>query len=159
MRYIIIILFILIIAGCFPKEEEKTKIAKDFTKEEKIEDTELKNWIKALEEKSFKINISKLKNPFIDPEVLKLIISKKEKIPLELVGILEKEKEKERIALLQDNTKKGYIVKTGNKIGNIKVLEIGTDYVIIEEEEINIYGEKEKNKRILPLKKDRGSIK
>jgi len=156
MRYIIIILFILIIVGCFHKEE-KTKITKDFTKEEKIEDTELKNWIKALEEKSFKINISKLKNPFIDPEVLKLIIAKKEKIPLELVGILEKEKE--RIALLQDNTKKGYIVKTGSKIGNIKVLEIGTDYVIIEEEEINIYGEKEKNKRILPLKKDRGSIK
>ena len=155
MRYIIIILFILIIAGCFHKEE-KTKIAKDFTKEEKIEDTELKNWIKALEEKSFKINISKLKNPFIDPEVLKLITAKREKIPLELVGILEKEKEKEkeRIALLQDNTKKGYIVKTGSKIGNIKVLEIGTDYVIIEEEEINIYGEKEKRRRILPLKKD-----
>lgn len=157
MRYITIILIILIIAGCFHKEEEKTKITKDFTKEEKIEDTELKNWIKALEEKSFKINISKLKNPFIDPEVLKLIIAKKEKIPLELVGILEKEKE--RIALLQDNTKKGYIVKTGSKIGNIKVVEIGTDYVMIEEEEINIYGEKEKNKRILPLKKDRGSIK
>ena len=153
MRYIIIIiLFILIIAGCFHKEEEKTKIAKNFTKEGKIEDTELKNWIKALEEKSFKINISKLKNPFIDPEVLKLIIAKREKIPLELVGILEKEKE--RVALLQDNTKKGYIVKTGSKIGNIKVLEIGTDYVIIEEEEINIYGEKEKRRRILPLKKD-----
>ena len=152
MRYIIIILFILIIVGCFHKEEEKTKIAKNFTKEEKIEDTELKNWIKALEEKSFKINISKLKNPFIDPEVLKLIIAKREKIPLELVGILEKEKE--RMALLQDNTKKGYIVKTGSKIGNIKVLEIGTDYVIIEEEEINIYGEKEKRRKILPLKKD-----
>ena len=152
MRYIIIILFILIIAGCFHKEEEKTKIAKNFTKEGKIEDTELKNWIKALEEKSFKINISKLKNPFIDPEVLKLIIAKREKIPLELVGILEKEKE--RVALLQDNTKKGYIVKTGSKIGNIKVLEIGTDYVIIEEEEINIYGEKEKRRRILLLKKD-----
>ncbi|MCU4138442.1 MAG: hypothetical protein MW689_000231 [Thermodesulfobacteria bacterium] len=152
MRYITIILIILIIAGCFHKEEEKTKIAKNFTKEEKIEDTELKNWIKALEEKSFKINISKLKNPFIDPEVLKLIIAKREKIPLELVGILKKEKE--RIALLQDNTKKGYIVKTGSKIGNIKVLEIGTDYVIIEEEEINIYGEKEKRRKILPLKKD-----
>ena len=154
MRYIIIILFILIIAGCFHKEEEKTKITKDFTKEEKIEDTELKNWIKALEEKSFKINISKLKNPFIDPEVLKLIIAKREKIPLELVGILEKEKEKERVALLQDNTKKGYIVKIGSKIGNIKVLEIGTDYVMIEEEEINIYGKKEKRRRILSLKKD-----
>lgn len=154
MRYIIIIILsILIIASCFHKEE-KTKIAKNFTKKEKMEDTELKNWIKALEEKSFKIDISKLKNPFIDPEVLKLIIAKREKIPLELVGILEKEKEKERMALLQDNTKKGYIVKTGSKIGNIKVLEIGTDYVIIEEEEINIYGEKEKRRRILPLKKD-----
>ena len=151
MRYIIIILFILIIPSCFHKEE-KTKIAKNFTKKEKMEDTELKNWIKALEEKSFKIDISKLKNPFIDPEIFKLIITKREKIPLELVGILEKEKE--RIALLQDNTKKGYIVKTGSKIGNIKVLEIGTNYVIIEEEEINIYGEKEKKRRILPLKKD-----
>jgi len=154
MRYIIIIILsILIIASCFHKEE-KTKIAKNFTKKEKMEDTELKNWIKALEEKSFKIDISKLKNPFIDPEIFKLIIIKREKIPLELVGILEKEKEKERMALLQDNTKKGYIVKTGSKIGNIKVLEIGTDYVIIEEEEINIYGEKEKRRRILPLKKD-----
>jgi len=154
MRYIIIIILsILIIASCFHKEE-KTKIAKNFTKKEKMEDTELKNWIKALEEKSFKIDISKLKNPFIDPEIFKLIITKREKIPLELVGILEKEKEKERMALLQDNTKKGYIVKTGSKIGNIKVLEIGTDYVIIEEEEINIYGEKEKRRRILPLKKD-----
>ena len=152
MRYIIIIILsILIIASCFHKEE-KTKIAKNFTKKEKMEDTELKNWIKALEEKSFKIDISKLKNPFIDPEIFKLIIIKREKIPLELVGILEKEKE--RVALLQDNTKKGYIVKTGSKIGNIKVLEIGTDYVIIEEEEINIYGEKEKRRRILPLKKD-----
>ena len=152
MRYIIIIILsILIIASCFHKEE-KTKIAKNFTKKEKMEDTELKNWIKALEEKSFKIDISKLKNPFIDPEIFKLIIIKREKIPLELVGILEKEKE--RMALLQDNTKKGYIVKTGSKIGNIKVLEIGTDYVIIEEEEINIYGEKEKRRRILPLKKD-----
>lgn len=151
MRYIIIIILsILIIAGCFHKEE-KTKIAKDFIKK-KMEDTELKNWIKALEEKSFKIDISKLKNPFIDPEIFKLIITKREKIPLELVGILEKEKE--RMALLQDNTKKGYIVKTGSKIGNIKVLEIGTDYVMIEEEEINIYGEKEKRRRILPLKKD-----
>ncbi|RLG09217.1 hypothetical protein DRN73_10265 [Candidatus Pacearchaeota archaeon] len=157
MRYIIIVLFILIIAGCFHKDEEKIKMAKDFTKEEKIKDIELKNWMKALEEKSFKIDISKLKNPFIDPEVLKLIIAKREKIPLELVGILEKERE--RIALLQDDAKKGYIVKTGTQIGNIKVLEIGTDYVIIEEEEINIYGKKEKNKRILPLKKDRGSIK
>jgi len=71
------------------------------------------------------------------------------------VGILEKRGE--RIALLQDDTKKGYIVKSGTKIGNIEVLEIGKDYVIIEEEEINIYGERERNKRILPLKKEKTS--
>jgi hypothetical protein len=48
-------------------------------------------------------------------------------------------------------------VKVGTKVGNIKVLEIGKDYVIIEEEETNIYGEKERNKRILPLKKEKTS--
>jgi len=151
-RITIVLLFVLLgVIGCSHKEENKIT-TKGFTKRAEKEDIELKKWIKALEEKPYKINIQKLKNPFVSPEILKLVTARKEKIPLELVGILEKNGE--RIALLQDNTKKGYIVKTGNRIGNIAILEIGLDYVLIEEEEINIYGEKEKNKRILYLKKE-----
>lgn len=155
MRYLVIFLLILILISCSYKEEKKESAPKALPKKTEIEDIELKNWAKSLEEKPYKINISKLKNPFIAPEVLKSTMEKRGKIPLDLVGILEKRGE--RIALLQDNTKKGYIVKVGTKVGNIKVLEIGKDYVIIEEEETNIYGEKERNKRILPLKKEKTS--
>jgi len=153
MRYLTIFLLILILISCSYKEEKKERPPKALPKKAEIEDIELKNWAKSLEEKPYKIDISKLKSPFIAPEVLKSAMEKKEKIPLDLVGILEKRGE--RIALLQDNNKKGYIVKAGTKIGNIEVLEIGKDYVIIEEEEVNIYGEKERNKRILPLKKEK----
>lgn len=155
MKYWVIFLVILLLIGCSPKEEKKVSVSKDLPKKTEIEDIELKNWIKSLEEKPYKIDISKLKNPFIAPEILKSTMEKKEKIPLDLVGILEKKGE--RIALLQDNVRKGYIVKVGTKIGNIEILEIGKDYIIIEEEGINIYGEKEKNKRILYLKKERTS--
>lgn len=155
MRYLAIFLLILFLISCSHKEEKKISVSKDLPKKTEIEDIELKNWEKSLEEKPYKIDISKLKNPFIAPEVLKSAMEKKEKIPLDLVGILEKKGEK--IALLQDNTRKGYIAKVGTKIGNIQVLEIGKDYVIIEEEGINIYGETERNKRILHLKKERTS--
>jgi Tfp pilus assembly protein PilP len=150
---IVFLITVLILLGGCSHKEEKTNIGKNIPKKTGKEDIELKNWIKTLEEKPHKIDITKLKNPFISPEVLKIFSEKKGKIPLELVGILKKGEEK--IALLQDNNKKGYIVKEGAKIGNIKILEIGTDYVIIEEEEINIYGEKEINKRALSLKKGR----
>jgi len=150
--FVTFFLAVLLLAGCFQKEE-KTSIVKKGGEEQKIEDTELKNWMKTLEEKSYKIDVSKLKNPFIAPETLKAFSEKKEKIPLELVGVLEKKGEK--MALLEDNNKKGYIVKVGNKIGNIKILKIGKDYVIVEEEETNIYGEKEVRKRVLPLKKEK----
>jgi len=153
MRHLAIFLLILILISCSHKEEKKESIPKILPKKAEIEDIELKNWTKSLEEKPYKINISKLKNPFIAPEILKLAMEKKEKIPLNLVGILEKKGE--RTALLQDKAKKGYIVKAGTKIGNIEILEIGKDYIIVEEEEINIYGEKEKNQIILLLKKEK----
>ncbi|PMP98139.1 MAG: hypothetical protein C0169_00430 [Thermodesulfobacterium geofontis] len=153
MRYLVIFLLILLLISCSYKEEKKISVSKGLPKKTEIEDIELKNWMKSLEEKPYKIGISKLKNPFIAPEILKSAMEKKEKKPLDLVGILEKRGE--RIALLQDDTRKGYIARVGTKIGNIEILEIGKDYIIIEEEGTNIYGEKEKNKRILYLKKER----
>lgn len=142
---------ILLITGCSKKEEKANIPIAEPPKEER--DVELEEWGKILEKQPYKVDVSKLKNPFIAPETLKEAIAKREKIPLELVGILEKSGEK--FALLQDNTKKGYIVRKGSQIGNIKIIEIGPDYIIIEEETINIYGGIEKSRRTLTLKKEK----
>ncbi len=153
IRYIaVLFLLIALLTGC-SKEEEKVATAKGIPKRTEIKDVELKNWENILNQKGFKIDISKLKDPFITPKVLKIFSTKKEKIPLKLVGILQKGKEK--MALLEDDTGKGYIVKPGTKIGNIKILKVEKNYVVIEEKGINIYGEIEISRRVLSLKEEK----
>ncbi len=152
IKYLISLLITsLLIVGCSKKEEKAIISLTEPSKKER--DVELEEWEKVLEKQPYKVDVSKLKNPFIGPEILKEAIAKREKIPLELVGILEKNGEK--LALLQDNTKKGYIVRKGSQIRNIKIIEIGPDYIIIEEEAFSIYGGIEKNRRILTLKKEK----
>ncbi len=148
---LIFLISVFFIIGC-SKKEEKTSIS-IVEPAKKEEDVELKEWEKILEKQPYKVDVSKLKNPFITPETLKEAIAKKEKIPLELVGILERGGE--RFALLQDNNKKGYIVKRGSQISNVKIIEIAPDYIIIEEEEMSIYGGIEKSRKILTLKKEK----
>lgn len=150
-RALLLLLLLLIVVGCSHKEETSTIKIKGLNKPEEKEDIELKNWMEVLEKEPYKIDLTKLKNPFISPKVLKQV-STEEKTVFKLVGILEKKGE--RLALLQDDNQKGYIVKPGSKIENIKVLKIGSNYVAIEEEKINIYGEREKSKKILYLKKE-----
>ncbi len=153
VKYIVILfLAMLVLTGC-SKEKEKIAKAKGIPENSEIKDVELKTWVKMLNQKAFKINVNKLKDPFIAPELLEIFSTKKEKIPLKLVGILEKGREK--MALLEDNNGIGYIVKTGTKIGNIKILKIEKNYVIIEEKGINIYGEKEINRKVLSLKEEK----
>lgn len=103
-----------------------------------VEDIELKKWREEINKEVYNIEVTKLENPFITPKTYKFLTKKETEIPLELVGILDKRNKK--YALLQDPTKKGYIVKVGDKIGRAKIKEISLDYIVIEEEEEDLFG-------------------
>lgn len=151
-KYIVGVLILgLTFTSCL-KQEEKTQIQK-VTKEEVVKDIELEKWKEEVNRPSYQIVVSKLKNPFISFATFKALSQKEESIPLELVGIIEKKGEK--WALIQDATRKGYILKKGSILGSRRVLDIGKDYVIIEEEVESIFGEKIKDIKKISLKREK----
>lgn len=117
-----------------------------------IQDEELEKWKATLIKEIYTIDINKVPNPFMTSQTYKLLAQKEETIPLELVGIVQKKDR--RIALLQDPTKKGFIVKVGDKLGTSLIKEIGPDYLIIEDTVANILGVKTKKTRKITLKKE-----
>lgn len=118
-----------------------------------VKDVELEKWRESLKRESYTIDIAKTPNPFISPKTYNILAQKEETIPLELVGILDKNGQK--MALLQDSTRKGYIVKRGDRLGHSYIKEIGNDYLIIEETVENIFGVKTKRLRKITLKKEK----
>lgn len=116
-------------------------------------DKELEFWKEELSKLPYFIDTKNIKDPFVGPIVGKTV-SYSEIINLKLVGIVEKNGIK--MALLQDENKMGYFVKKGARVGNYKVLEIGKNQVILEEEITDIYGHKRKVKHVLTLPKEMG---
>ncbi|MCS7232317.1 MAG: pilus assembly protein PilP [Elusimicrobiota bacterium] len=151
-RYLSFIFILgLIFTGCL-KKEEKTEM-QPIPKKEIVQDLELEQWREEINKPSYRILVSNFKNPFISVATFKALSQKEESIPLELVGIIVKQGEK--WALIQDATRKGYILKIGGKIGPRKIIDISKDYVVIEEEIEDIFGEKIKNIKKITLKKEK----
>ncbi|MFN3302050.1 MAG: pilus assembly protein PilP, partial [Patescibacteria group bacterium] len=149
VNYIFLLLLLLIITGC--KEiEQKSQVPQKVTTIVK-KDEDLERWKEVVKKEAYIIDIKQLQNPFISPKTYKFLSKKEETIALELVGIVIKGNKK--YALLQDATKKGYIVKVGDKLGNLTIKEISADNIIIEEVEENIFGGIEKRLRKINLKK------
>lgn len=148
---LIFIFFCLLfsIAGCKEKKEEIVK--KPVIKIPVIKDVELEKWKEEINKQSYAIDINSIKNPFITPKTYQLLAKKETVIPVELVGIMRIKNKK--IALLQDPTKKGYLVKEGDKLGESTIKEIGNNYIIIEEVSENIFGQKTRKSRKIILKK------
>jgi len=142
---------LLSIAGCKEKKEEIVK--KPVTKIPVIKDVELEKWKEEINKQSYAIDINSIKNPFITPKTYQLLAKKETVIPVELVGIMRIKNKK--IALLQDPTKKGYLVKEGDKLGESTIKEIGNNYIIIEEVSENIFGQKTRKSRKTILKEER----
>lgn len=147
--YIPIFMIILTLFGCKKFEKEERVTSKPVPAI--VRDTELEKWREEIRKEVYTIDLTQLSNPFITPKTYKLLAKKEEVIPLELVGVLNKGGKK--YALLQDPTKKGYIVKMGDRIGKSKIIEISSDYIIIEEIEENIFGEVMRKKRKISLKR------
>ncbi len=135
-------------------KEEKAEIVVSH-KKLKIKDEELKKWKEEIEKPGYTIDLKKLKNPFVLLSVYAKKVQTKEFKPLKLklVGIIEKNGEK--VALLQDPTNKGYIIKEGMFLGTGKVKEIGDNYIIIEEEKKDIFGREKKIIKKLILQKEK----
>ena len=104
-------------------------------------DKELKNWQKEIKKSSFLIDVKNIQNPFFNKFYKNSFLENKSFVfPFKLAGIIENKKE--RLALLQDVDGKGYIVKLGSKIKDFVIIEIGTDYILVKKEFLNIIGEK-----------------
>lgn len=146
-RFLLLGILIFII-GC--KEKSKEKIEMPVDKPSIVKDVELEKWKEEINKKPYVIDIEQIKNPFITPKTYQLLTKKETIIPVELVGIMKIKNKK--IALLQDPTKKGYIVKEGDKLGESTIREIGNNYIIIEESSENIFGQKTKKLRKIILK-------
>lgn len=146
--YLLLAFSILILISCKKTYEEKISTSKPSVKV--TQDEELEKWKEEMKKEVFIIDLSQLQNPFITPKTYKLLSKKEAFIPLELVGILNKGTIK--YALLQDPAKKGYIVKRGDKVGKTIIKEISSEYIIIEEEEENIFGGITKKTRKITLK-------
>ncbi|MFN3406703.1 MAG: pilus assembly protein PilP [Caldimicrobium sp.] len=149
LNYILLVLLLLINTGC-KETEKKSQFPKKATIIAK-KDEELEKWKEVVKKETYIIDQTQLQNPFITPKTFKILAKKEETIALELVGILIKENKK--FALLQDATKKGYIVKVGDKLGKSTIKEISDNYIIIEEIEENIFGGIEKKIRKITLKR------
>ena len=147
--YLLLILFIIFLISCERAQKEKISAYKPSVI--MMKDEELEKWKEEIKKEAFTIDLSQLQNPFITPKTYKLLSKKEELIPLELVGILNKGTIK--YALLQDPAKKGYIVKRGDKVGKTIIKEISSEYIIIEEEEENIFGGITKKTRKITLKR------
>ncbi len=151
LRLLFLIFSLLLLTSCKEKKEEIIK--KPTIPSPVIKDTELEKWKEEINKKSYSIDINSLKNPFITPRTYQVLAKKETAIPVELVGIVKAKNKK--IALLQDPTKKGYIVKEGDKLGESTIKEIGNNYIVIEEVSENIFGQKIKNTRKIYLKEER----
>ncbi len=149
---LILILIIPFLGGCKWKKRKRTVKKKENVV---FRDVELENWEAELNKKPYIINTKRLKNPFIFFDFYRRITSAKSgKIsPLTLVGIIKKNNKK--FALLQDNTKRGFIVKEHSRIGNAIVLKIGNNYIILEVTRKNIFGQIIKVKQKLVLGKEK----
>lgn len=134
--------------GCKKKVEEEVKPR---VSEARFVDAEVESWKEELAKVPYSIDTKELKNPFMGPIVGKTI-SYSEVVSFKLVGVVEKKGE--RIALLQDEGRIGYFVKKGSVIGNYKILDVKKDRVFMEEEIVDIYGNKKKITRVLTLTKD-----
>jgi len=148
---LLVLLILIIVTGCKEKAQEKTETP--MVRSPAFKDIELEKWREEINRPAYSIDINQIKNPFITPKTYQLLTIKENTIPLILVGIL-KEKNK-KLALLQDPTKKGYIVKEGDKLGESKIKEIGNNYIIIEEVSENIFGQKTKKLKKIILKEER----
>ena len=151
LRLLFLIFSLLLLTSCKEKKEEIIK--KPTIPSPVIKDTELEKWKEEINKKSYSIDINSLKNPFITPRTYQVLAKKETAIPVELVGIVKAKNKK--IALLQDPTKKGYIVKEGDKLGESTIKEIGNNYIVIEEVSENIFGQKIKNTRKIYLKEEK----
>lgn len=152
MKKLLLTLVCLILFNSCQKEKE-IKIEGPKPHTPLVRDVELEKWKESLKKESYTIETAKTPNPFISPKTYKVLAQKEETIPLELVGIIDRKGQK--MALLQDSARKGYIVKRGDRLGHSYIKEIGNDYLIIEETVENIFGVKTKRLRKITLKKER----
>lgn len=148
--FLSIFLITFFLPSCKKGEEVKEQIPQP--KIPIIKDQELEKWKESIKKEVYSIDINTLQNPFMTPKTYKILTQKEETIPLELVGILKKNGKK--MALLQDPTRKGYILKEGDKIGKATIKEIGQDYLIIEEFSENLFGVKSKKTKKITLKRE-----
>jgi len=138
------------IIGCNKKKKQNfTQV--QFQIKRNVIDKELERWQKEITTSGYVIDSKKLIDPFKFVPANNSLISQ-DSFSLKLVGILEKNGEK--MALLEDKNKIGYIVTPNTRIGKFKVLNIGKDYITVQQEIINVYGKKEKIKKVLRLGKD-----
>ncbi|MFN3504922.1 MAG: pilus assembly protein PilP [Caldimicrobium sp.] len=148
-KYILVLILIIFISGCKKIDKETQTLPRQTPVIKK--DEELEKWREEVKKEVYTIDFAQLQNPFITPKTYKLLSKKEEFIALELVGILIKGNKK--YALLQDATKKGYIVKVGDKLGKSTIKEISGDYILIEEWEENIFGSPSKKIKKITLKR------
>lgn len=150
---LILILFclLLLIVSCQEKKEEDIKVSEISIP--LVKDINLEKWKEEISKEPYSIEINSIKNPFITAKTYQFLTKKETVIPVELVGIINNKNKK--LALLQDPTKKGYIVKEGDKLGESTIKEIGSNYILIEEVSENIFGQKAKKLRKIILKGER----
>ncbi|WP_028841851.1 pilus assembly protein PilP [Thermodesulfobacterium hveragerdense] len=147
--WVISLVLIGFLIGCNKKKEEP--ISPKMGVNANLIDKELDTWKVELAKEPYIINSKEVKNPFIAPVVGKTI-SYENVLSIRLVGIVDKQGKK--WALIQDESKMGYLVKSGSKIGNYRILKIEKNQILVEEEITDLYGNRKKVQRVLSLVKE-----
>jgi len=147
----ILLFFNFILFGCKGKTSKKELLQSlKNSKNIKVKDVFLEEWKKELTQAPYLLNIAKVVNPFKKPE--KFLLQNNRGIPLKLVGIVKKGSK--YYALMEDQQNTGYMVKENEKIGNVKILKIGKNYVIILQKFKTVYGTIKYVKRTLSLSEE-----
>ncbi len=148
---ILISIVVLFFSGC--SKQKKPSKNPNIMYKIKVENRKLKLWKEELKKQPYKISKS-LKNPFIIYPLISpaSFVAPKVTISIKLVGILQKGGE--RIALVEDNNNLGYFVRAGSQIGQVKIVKVGKNYIVINQK-VNIGNGKFKIiKKVLVLHKE-----
>jgi len=141
----------ILLMACEKRVEEVREIKKIPPKP--LQDLELEKWKEELQKPVYLLKLSELKNPFLTPKTPESLRKKEGPLPLQLVGIIKNHKIK--IALLQDPSHRGYIVREGDKLGESTIREIGINYIVIEEVTEDLFGRKTRITRKIPLQEEK----
>ncbi|NPA39532.1 MAG: pilus assembly protein PilP [Thermodesulfobacteria bacterium] len=133
-KYIFCLLLLSLIVGC--KQKESPKYTYNATQQ--FVDVELETWKNEFKKPPFILKISQLPNPFRPPAQVQEEKKGLQALGIKLVGIIKKRGR--YYALVEDQNKVSYLVSKNENVGNVKVIDIKSDYIIVKQKIITPMG-------------------